>query len=92
MLLHRLFGGFGKGSEIGKIPVAARRGRNQRLGIVLSGRAQHLSGRAIFDSPALLHHQHLVTDLCSDAQIVRDEQNTKAQTFLQLGQQVQRRS
>ena len=44
--------------------------------------------RAIFDSPALLHHQHLVTDLCSDAQIVRDEQNTKAQTFLQLGQQV----
>ena len=42
----------------------------------------------MFDDNALLHHQHLVTDLRRDAQVVGDEQHGNAEFLLHIIQQM----
>src|SRR5262245_14584022 len=60
------------GGELAEFPVAARRGGEQRLGVVVLGRAEHLLGGAVLDDAALAHDRDVVADLRGDAQVVGD--------------------
>src|SRR5437764_7797362 len=61
--------------ELAEFPVPAGRGGEQRLGVVVLGRAEDLLGRAVFDDPALAHHRDVIADLSGDPQVVGDEQH-----------------
>src|SRR5579872_6449838 len=74
--------------ELAEFPVAARRGSEQRLGVLVLGRAEHLLGRAVLDDPALAHYRDVVADLRRDAQVVGDEQHGEVQPLADLVEQL----
>src|SRR3954470_2483386 len=75
--------------ELAEFPVAARRRREQRLGVVVLGRAEHLLGRAVFDDAALAHHRDVVADLRGDAQVVGDEKHGEIEPDADLVEQLE---
>src|SRR5471030_1886362 len=75
--------------ELAEFPVAAGGGSEQRLGIGVLGRAEHLLGRAVLDHPALAHHGDVVADLGRDTEIMRDEQHGEVQPHTDLVEQLQ---
>src|SRR5258708_13780792 len=66
-----------------------RRGREQRLGVVMLGMIENVVARALFDDTAALHHHDAVGDLLDRSEVVADKQAGEAVLRLQPPEQFQ---
>src|SRR5690606_37865086 len=73
--------------EVREIPKTARRRFNKRTCVGVFGIGQDILCRTIFDNAAALHDGNVVANLGSNAQVVRDEENSNAEFLLQLVEQ-----
>ena len=60
----------------------------QRLGVAVARRAEHLDGAALLAHFAMAHHDHAVGDLGHQPQVVGNEQHRHAVLLLQRGDQL----
>ena len=69
--------------------IGLRLGREQRLGVGMLRRGEHLLDRALLDDLAVVHHADHVGDAPHDAEIVGDEQQAHAEPLADVGQQLE---
>ncbi len=69
--------------------VRTRHSGNQRLGVLMGRRAQHLSRRATFDHPALIHDRHPIRRAGNDAHVMGDQDHTDISLVHKVADQLQ---